>query len=319
MLEDVWLGEWMTFRNTAALLVLVFSSGCSIQRVVVDRVGDALAQGAGGYAEDEDPELVRDASPFALKAVESLLAESPFNKGLLLSACSGFTQYAHAFVQDEADYLEARDLARATEMRARARKLYLRAREYGLRGLDAALPGFRAQLKTDPEAALARAGKAQVPILYYTGASWAAAFALDVSDGALAVDQGIIEKMMRRALALDPAWESGALHEFFVAWEAGHAQAGGSVAKARSHYQEAVRLSSGQRASVYVTYAEAVPLQDQDRKAFEALLNTALAIDAAKEPGHRQATLAAQRRARWLLSRIGELFNDPEPPKETPQ
>ena len=60
----------MKFRSTAAFLVLTFSCGCSIQRVVVNRVGDALAQGAGAYAEDEDPELVRDASPFALKAVE---------------------------------------------------------------------------------------------------------------------------------------------------------------------------------------------------------------------------------------------------------
>ena len=309
----------MKFRSTAAFLVLTFSCGCSIQRVVVNRVGDALAQGAGAYAEDEDPELVRDASPFALKAVESLLAESPCNKGLLLSACSGFTQYAHAFVQDEADYLEGRDLARATELRVRARKLYLRAREYGLRGLDAALPGFRAQLRTDPAAALARAGKEQLPLLYYTGASWAAAFALDVSDGTLAVDQTVIEQIMRRALALNPAWDAGALQEFFVAWEAGHSQAGGSAAKARIYFQEAVRLSNGMRASVFVTFAEAVPLQDQDRKAFEALLDTALAIDPAKDIGHRQAILAAQRRARWLLSRTGELFNDPEPPKETPQ
>ena len=219
----------MGFRF-AGVLVLIFSCGCSIQRVVVDRVGDALSRGSGGYAEDDDPELVRDASPFALKAVESLLSESPNNKGLLLASCSGFTQYAHAFVQDEADYTEAADLARATAMRARAKKLYLRAREYGLRGLDAAVPGFREQLKTYPERALARVSRDQVPMLYYTAASWAAAFALDVSDANLAVDQSVIELMIRRAFALDPNWDGGALHEFLLAWEAGHAQAGGSAA-----------------------------------------------------------------------------------------
>lgn len=306
-------------RKIVAPLLVLSMCGCSIQKVVVDRVGDALAQGSGGYAEDEDPELVRDASPFALKAVESLLPASPSNQGLLLAACSGFTQYAHAFVQDEADYLEARDLARATELRARARKLYLRAREYGLRGLEAALPGFRDQLKADPGAALARAGRAQVPLLYYTGASWAAAFALDVTDPSLAVDQGVIDRIMRRALDLDPAWDGGALHEFFVAWEAGHAQAGGSVAEAERHFREAVRLSSGRRASAYVTYAEAVPLQTQDRKAFDGLLRAALELDPAKDVPHRQAILAAQRRARWLRGREGELFNDDEGPKEKTQ
>jgi len=308
----------MNYRLTAPLLAL-FLCGCSIQRVVVDRVGDALAQGSGGYAEDEDPELVRDASPFALKAVESLLSASPSNKALLLAACSGFTQYSHAFVQDEADYVEGRDLARATEMRARARKLYLRAREYGLRGLEASLPNFRTQLKGNPDIALARAGKEQVPLLYYTAASWAAAFALDVTDASLAVDQGLIEKFMRRALVLDPGWDQGALHEFFAAWEAGHAQAGGSAEAARRHFVDAIRLSKGMRASVYVTYAEGLALQVQDRKAFDALLQSALAIDPAQDLPHRQAILAAQRRARWLRGREGELFNDDEGPKEKTQ
>jgi predicted anti-sigma-YlaC factor YlaD len=304
-------------QKSAAAILATLLCGCSIQRVVVDRVGDALSKGSGGYGSDEDPELVRDASPFALKAVEGLLSESPNNKGLLLAACSGFTQYGHAFVQDEADYIEAKDLDRATAMRARARKLYLRAREYGLRGLEAALPGFRTQLKADPGPALARVGKEQLAILYYTGASWAAAFALDVADPALAADQTLIEQIMRRALVLDPAWDGGAAHEFFVAWEAGHALSGGSVARARGHFQAAVRLSNGMRASAYVTLAEAVPLQSQDAAEFTALLNTALAIDPGKDPSHRQAILAAQRRARWLLSRRAELFNEPEP-KENP-
>jgi predicted anti-sigma-YlaC factor YlaD len=209
------------------LLVLALTTACSIKRVAVDRVGDALAGEGGAFARDDDPELVRDASPFALKSMEALLGESPRHQGLLLATCAGFTQYAHAFIQDEADYAEAKDPARAGELRARAKKLYLRARGYGLRGLEEALPGFREGLKADPGATLARAGREQVPLLYYTAASWAAAFALDLSDAALAVDQTTIERMMRRALALDPAWEGGAIHEFFVAWEAGHAQAGG--------------------------------------------------------------------------------------------
>lgn len=293
-------------------LCLALLMGCSIKRVAVDRIGNALAGSSGVYASDDDPELVRDATPFALKTVEGLLQESPAHPGLLLSACSGFTQYAHAFIQDEADYVEARDPARAAELRARAKKLYLRARGYGLRGLEAALPGFRDQLRAAPDAALARAGREQVPLLYYTAAAWAAAFALDVSDSTLSVDQTLMEKLARRALALDPAWDAGACHEFLVAWEAGHAKAGGSTAKARSHFQEAVRLSGGLRASVYVTFAEAVALEAQDRAGFQTLLGDALRVDPDRDPAHRTAILVAQRRARWLLGRTGELFNDPE-------
>jgi len=307
----------MRIATMGGMLALALSAGCSIQRVAVDRIGDALAQGGSAYGADEDPDLVRDATPFALKSLEALLAESPGHKGLLLAACSGFTQYAHAFIQDEADYIEAADPAQAAHLRGRAKKLYLRARGYGLRGLEAALPGFAAQLRRDPAAALARAGRDQVPLLYYTGAAWASAFALDLSDSALATDQTVIEQLMRRALVLDPGWDGAAVPEFFIAWEAAHALSGGSVAAARGHFQEVVRRTNGLRASAYVTLAESVALQAQDRAEFQALLRSALAVDPDAVPSQRVANLVAQRRARWLLGRTSELFNEPEDAKET--
>src|SRR6185436_15624043 len=105
-------------------------SGCSIKRIAVNKVGNALANGGTTFSSDDDPELIKAAVPFSLKLMESLLAQSPRHKGLLFATSSGFTQYAYAFVQQEADESEDKDLAAATEMRTRARKLYLRARSY---------------------------------------------------------------------------------------------------------------------------------------------------------------------------------------------
>ena len=81
---------------------------------------------------------------------------------------------------------------------------------------------------------------------------------MDVTDSSLSVNQTAIEKMMRRALALDEAWEKGSLHDFFISWEAGHAGAGGSVEKAREHYARSKALAAGQRVSPLVSYAESV-------------------------------------------------------------
>src|SRR5207244_5074229 len=124
----------------------------------VNRLGDALAAGRTTFASDDDPELVKAAVPFSLKLMESLLEESPKHKGLLFATASGFTQYAFAFVQQDADEMEEKNLAAATEIRARARKLYLRARNYGLRGLELKHPGFEKGLRAVPRAAV-RAGK----------------------------------------------------------------------------------------------------------------------------------------------------------------
>lgn len=297
-------------------LLLSLSPACSLKRVAVNQVGNALAGSGAVFAGEEDPELARAAVPFGLKTIEGLLAESPEHKGLLLAACSGFTQYAYAFVQQDADLIEAQDLARATELRGRAKKLYLRARDYGLRGLEVESPGFRDQLQKDPEAALARIGKPQVPLLYYTAAAWAAAFALDVADSQLSVDQTRIEKMMGRALALDEGWDEGAIPEFLGTWEAGHAAAGGSLPKAQQYFERARQLAVAPRASIFVAMAEGLAVPAQNRKAFEARLREALAVDVAKSPTRRLANLIAQRRAQWLLGRAEDLFVDEPESKE---
>src|SRR6266446_8468228 len=127
------LNKATALRTLTVCLLLVSASACSVKRIAINKLGNALASGGTTFTSDEDPELVRDALPFSLKLIESLLAESPRHRGLLFAASSGFTPYAYAFVQEEADEIEARDLRKATALRLRARRLYLRARDYGLR------------------------------------------------------------------------------------------------------------------------------------------------------------------------------------------
>jgi predicted anti-sigma-YlaC factor YlaD len=289
----------------AALLL----TGCSIKRMAINSLGTAVASGSTStFARDDDADLIRDAVPFALKTIESLIEQSPRHVGLLTAAASGFTEYGYAFVQQEADFVEAQDLARATELRQRAKKLYLRAAEYGLRGLEVEMPGFRAQLASAPDDALARARKKNVPLIYWTAASWAAALAVDVNDADLSTRQTTIEKMMHRALALDEGWSEGTVHDFFIAWEAAHASNGGSMAAAREHFQRAMTLSGGRRLAPLVSLAESVAIAENNRKEFDALLHQALAIDLDKSPNEKLANVISQRRARWLLGRIDDLF-----------
>ena len=167
--------------------ILVFVSltllpACSVKRIAVSKLGDALASGGSTFTSDDDPELVRDALPFSLKLIESLLAESPRHQGLLFAAASGFTPYAYAFVQQRADEIEDRDLDRATAMRIRARRLYLRARDYGIRGLEVTHPAFGSQLRRDARVAVLVATLKDVPLLYWTAAPWGAAISLSKND-----------------------------------------------------------------------------------------------------------------------------------------
>jgi len=291
-----------------AILLLVVAAGCSPRAYVVRGVADAVSSDGGAFASDDDPELVRSAVPFALKAEESLLSAEPGHRGLLLSLCRGFTQYAAAFVWQDA--VESADPAAARTGKERAVRLWLRARDYGLRGIEAARPGFRALFDADPVGAARTAGPEDVPLLYWTAASWSLAIASSSGDPGMLADLPRCEALMRRVFALREDYDAGAVHEYFIAFEGGRPDAmGGSATRARRHFERAMALAGGKKVSPLVTLAETVSVRAQDRREFLDLLDRALAFDARREaPEYRQANLAAQRRASWLKGRVDELF-----------
>ncbi|HYA40984.1 MAG TPA: TRAP transporter TatT component family protein [Syntrophobacteraceae bacterium] len=293
-----------------SILVLALA-GCSFNKLVVYRVGNVLAEGSQVYAGDDDPDLVGAAMPFGLKTIESLLAQSPHHKGLLLAAASGFTQYAYAFVQTEADLVEDSDLMRAIFLRERALRLYRRALGYGIRGLEEIEPGFSELLRSDCGKALATMGKQDVPFLYWTASAWGAAISLDKTNPDLAVDLPRAEALIRRALELDEKFGLGAIYDFMIVYEGGRpAAGGGSIDRARESLGRAIELSGGRRASPMVSFAETVDVAIQDRAEFKQLLDRALAINIDDAPDHRLSNIIAQRRARWLLARMDRLFID---------
>jgi predicted anti-sigma-YlaC factor YlaD len=289
-------------------LFLVFS-GCSIKKIAIKKLGDALAQSGSTYSSDNDPELVKDALPFALKLMESLLAESPRHRGLLLAASSGFTQYAYAFIKEEADEAEPEDFARAMKLRLRARNLFLRARDYGVRGLEVTRPGFKAELNKDPQSAVRSAKAEDVPLLYWTAASWGLAITLSKDEPALIADQPIVEALVDRALQLNEAYDDGAIHTFLISYEPVRQGAPGDpLERARKQFERAMELSHGDQAGPLVSFAESVSIAKRNRREFQLLLEQALAVDVNAKPEYRLANLVMQRRARWLLSRIDDLF-----------
>ncbi|HSC27780.1 MAG TPA: TRAP transporter TatT component family protein [Vicinamibacterales bacterium] len=301
-----------TVRGVASLslftCVVVASAGCSIRRMALNSVASSLSSSGDTFASDEDPELIRHAVPFSLKLVESLLAELPEHRGLLLTACSGFTQYGYAFVDLDAELLKLDEYSRSEKLRERARRLYLRARDYCVRSLELRYPGIRAALARDAAGALAPARKEDVALLYWTGAAWGKAVSLSLDRPELAGDLPIVQALIRRALQLDETFGDGALHEVMITIEAVPEAMGGSPERARQHFEQAVALSNGTAAGPYVSFATGVLLPQQKRDEFIEHLNKALQIDVNARPSLRLANTLAQQHARYLLDRVDDLF-----------
>ncbi len=298
---------------TGFLFLLLFSclflNGCFIKSLAVNSIGDSLAGSGDTWSSDDDPELVRQALPFSLKLIESVLAATPQHTALLTAACQDFTEYAYAFVQQDAEFIADKDYPKSEEMKLRAKKLYLRAYAYGLRALNSRHSSFSKDLFTDPQKAVKEADKDDVTALYWTGVSWMAAISIGKDDAALLSDLPQAEALVYRAYALEPDYDDGAIESFLITYEGGKPAAmGGSAQKARDHFKRAVELSKGTQLGPYLNLAEAVDEQTQNQVEFVDLLNQALAIDTEADKPHRLVNLIMRKRAQWLLTQVDSIF-----------
>ncbi len=292
--------------SAAALLL----AGCSVNSYVAGKVGTALTQGGSSWSTEDDPELVRDALPFALKTMESLAQEAPRHTGLQLGLCRGYVGYAGGFLEPEAEAVESQSFERARQLRLRAERLYLRALGYCQQALDLDFKGAGGELDTVlPRRRRSRGSAQGVETLYWTGVAWGSAVSLGLDRPERVAQLPTVRAIFERALALEEAWDQGSLHEALLVFDSMPAMMGGSPAGARRAFRSRHRaLSGGLRASPYVTWARSSAVARQARREYRETLEKALAIDPDASPPDRLLNLVSQRRARTLLDRIDDFF-----------
>ena len=269
------------------------------------------------YRSEEDLELVRDALPFLLKTIESILDTSPQQDQALVFACTGFTLYANAFIQVDADLAElAGDYESELSLRDRTWRLYVRARNYCLRSLELKYDGIAERLRQDPEAAVAVTDADDVEVLFLLSAAWGLAISNALTPE-LVADLPAVRALLERALELDEDYDRGSLHSVLITIEALPPELGGSPERAREHFDRAIELSEGLDAAPFVAYAAGVLVPAENRAEFQQRLDQALAIDPDEDTSLRLLNKVNQKRARMLLDHIDDLFFDPVGTEET--
>lgn len=142
----------------------------SLNRMAMRQVAGALT-GPGNsrvFTGDNDPELIGDALPFAIKMYESLLASLPDHTGLQLQTGSLYIMYANAFLQTPADMMADGRMQEKEFLIKRAKNLYLRGRDIILDGLELRYPGFMERMR-NKEYVQALMGMKKRKFLIYIG------------------------------------------------------------------------------------------------------------------------------------------------------
>jgi predicted anti-sigma-YlaC factor YlaD len=294
------------------LLPLVVLSGCSLRKMALNQVGNALTTPSGGtvFTGDNDPELVGEALPFAIKMYESLAVSIPGHEGLQLRTGSLYIMYANAFLQTPALMMGEAEYQRQAFLYKRAKNLYLRGRDIILNMLERKHPGFLVALNSDRRTqAIALCTVQDVDLLYWAGAGWLAAFAIDPFDMKIGLTLPRAAALMARVEQLDPNYNSGAIHDFYTLYYGSLPDyMGGDSVKARDHFEKAVAASSGKLTSPYLSLATTVAVKEQNVAEFKQLLQKVLAVDIEADPANRLINVLNQRKAGWLLAHIDDLF-----------
>jgi hypothetical protein len=287
-----------TSAGVLLLLLLVLASACSPKQMALNRMASAMASASSVYEADNDPEFVRLAAPGTLKTIEMLLNQSPDQPQLLLTACSGFAEYAYGFLHVEAE-VKASDAAAAADLRARAGRMYQRARGYCLHALEVKYPGLTTQaLASDPVAALKPTKVEDVPLLYWAAASWGAELSLASNQLARITELATARALLNRAKAMNDTFDQGAIYEAMIAFDGLSPLLGGSPERAHADFEKAIQLSEGKSVFAYVALAATTRDPAEKRR----LLEQALAIDVSTLTSRRLMNLIGQRYARALLA-----------------
>jgi predicted anti-sigma-YlaC factor YlaD len=302
--------RFLIFLSLGLIIAAQFS--CSFKKTTANMVAGSLSRESSGevFSGDDDPQLVGDALPFAIKLYESLIASTPNNPKLLLATGRALCMYAYAYIQLPAEQLSYNELTEKEEMLERAKRLYLRGRDNILKAITLRHRTFgEAMQRGDFDTAWRGITAKDTTYLYWAGMSWMAAFTADKSDVALAVDIPKAVALIKKVLDFKDSYGEGAAHEFFISYYgAMPAAMGGSEEKARNHLALALKYSRGLRLSPYIALATTVSVKNQDLAEFKNLLGSALKIDVNKSRTDRLVNILNQQKARWLLEHSDDFF-----------
>lgn len=323
--------SWLTFT-----LLIIFSSGCSLNQYALRKVADAISADNSNYAKDNDLETIRLASPFGLKLMEQLFATLKDHKQLPVALAAGWTQYVFIFIQQELNHAQqeitnlesilsqesknaivkerteekkiSQEWKRDT-LKERAKRLLIRARDFALTALEQRHKGIRELLLAGTISSAQKAAlllkKDDVPIIYWTIASWLLFISDDhCIDGFLFLDTSV-DSLLKRALELDPNYNHGVIHDLSMSRLA--ETSSGDQASIDSHYQAALTLSQGKRLLLKVSYAEGM-LKEKNHPQYVKMLTEVINTDIESEDegwrNNRLANTVAKQRAQWLLKQV---------------
>lgn len=247
---------------------------------------------------------------FALKVNRAVqkAEKNPLNSNLLLEAQKRLTQYGYIFQLEIGDRIIYEDYLTSKQVYKEAEQSFFKALVLGKNALKIAYPDFDKWL-SNPEQIQINFEIQHVSNLYWTAVSLGGLVKAGKGAPESIVLLPQVGLLLHTALKLDPNWGNGRIYSALISYiMSEYPVSGEKIKRAKYFFDEAIKLSDGKDGGVYLAYAESVSVKNQDKEEFIQLLDKALAIPSTNDEEINLQNLIAGNRAKWLLSRIDELF-----------
>lgn len=263
---------------------------------------------------EKDPVIVQEVLPTILKIYEIMHIENPNHQGNAIMLGSLNVMYANLCVESKAELMtDPRLLDEQVAEFERAKLHYMRGHDLIFRAFDTRWPGFYdAIMGTDEKQIAEFTGKLTVEDVnaaYWACAGYFASFALNPLDsniiGSIKGHIAVLEK----AASLNPGYSNGAIWDVLTQiYVAAPMDFGGDFDRGVYCHEQALKVSGGKTAGIYVTEAKSFCISEGNREGFETALNKALEIDVDADPANTLMNVLNQSKAQRLLDHIDDYF-----------
>lgn len=263
---------------------------------------------------EKDPVIVQEVLPTILKLYEIMHIENPDHQGNTIMLGSLNVMYANLCVESKAELLtDPRLLDVQVEEFERAKLHYMRGHDLIFSAFETRWPGFTdAIMGTDEEKIKTFTAKLtadDVTASYWACAGFFASFALNPLDSNIIGSIKGHIAVLERAAALDPEYSNGAIWDVLTQiYVAAPMDFGGDYDRGVYCHEQALKVSGGKAASIYVTEAKSFCIPEGNKDGFERALNTALDINIDDDPANALMNVLSQKKAQRLLDSIDDYF-----------
>ena len=251
-------------------------------------------------------EVAEIALPLSFESQKRKIQNNPNNQLFYLNASKSRITYAYGILMEKGDRLMYSDYYKSREYYAKSLDLFVISRNYLFNALEIKYENFVQKMRNKEVIAFE---KEDIDYLYWLSGSLAGSIQASQGDPQYLIDLPNIKWLLENAIAVDPNWQNGTLSAAMMSVYLNDLSGDKNAQKtALSYFDLAEKQSNGLNASIYVTLAENYAVSKQDKKLFIELLDKAINIDVNKDKSLKQSNKLSQSRAKWLKSRVDDLF-----------